>query len=278
MTTPAINMELQFESQISSNNELIALWNGFKISLQKAPISSGEAYQIFSTAHKITRIVVKIETLKTVWIDILNQRHLTVCRLNTSSLQYNFHAIVELAEKGEENFKIDIIEIDPKIDDVKKIALEIKSISAEATGISLDSEVYEGILNNANTFCLIAKHLDRPVGCLYASYVTVRTTNVLHFRFLGRKIEYPSIHFIQLLQQQEKRLRERFPNLHYFSLCVFVENNHALSRYHELGFYDVERIEKGFMGNPMMFLLKKLHQEDHLQDPTRNEINTAIVC
>jgi hypothetical protein len=79
-----------------------------------------------------------------------------------------------------------------------------------------------------------------------------------------------------LLKSQEKRIHEKFHNLDFLSLCVFVDNNHALEKYHELGFSDIEKIEQGFMGKTIIFLRKKLHEGNELIEPTRAEIRAAI--
>lgn len=271
-----------FESQIPSDGNLSRLWNRFKYCLFNPSISSqDEAYQIFSTALKITRMIAKLENMKSLWIELLSKGAFTVCRLDKPPHSYNFYSIIKLAESGEENFNIDIIEVDRFKDDIERVAEDIESISNEAMGLSVGVKVYEGILENSNSICLLAKHEGITVGCLYGTYVNIQrvekeSINVLHFRFLGRKADYPSINFIQLLQNHEKRIHEKFQNLDYYSLCVFVDNNHAQHRYHELGFSDIERIEGGFMGHTILYLRKKLHPGNDLQGPTRAEIKTAI--
>ncbi len=275
-------LQSQFESQIQLDIALSRLWNGFKLFLYRPSIESqDDAYQIFSTAFKITRSVAKLENVRGLWIELLSKAEFTVCRRDTPPHLYNFHSIIKLAKIGEENFKIEIVEVDRSKDNIARVAADIESISKEALGLSLDTKVYEGILEDSNSICVLAKQEEITVGCLYGTYVNIQrgekhSINVLHFRFLGRKADYPSIDFIQLLQKQEKRIHEKFQNLDYLSLCVFVDNSHALQRYHELGFSDIERIEDGFMGNALIFLRKKLHERDDLEGPTRTEVRTAI--
>jgi hypothetical protein len=272
----------KFESQIPSGGDLDSLWNGFKFCLYNPSIDSqDEAYQIFSTALKITRIVAKLEDMKSLWIELLSKRTFTVCRPDKPPHSYHFHSIVKLAKTGEENFKIDIVEVDRCKDDIAIVAKDIESIAKEAIGDSPGTEFFEGMLKDSNSICMLAKQEDSTVGCLYGTCIHIQrmekqSINVLHFRFLARKADYPSINFIQLLQKHEKRIFEKFQNLDYLSLCVFVDNSHALQRYHELGFSNIERIEQGFMGNSIFFLRKKLHQGDDLQGPTRAEVRAAL--
>jgi hypothetical protein len=119
------------------------------------------------------------------------------------------------------------------------------------------------------------------VGCLLGTYVVIQkeegqSVKALHFNFLGRRADYPSIHFTQLLQDQEKRIYDKFPEVDYFTLCVLPDNQHALKIYKELGFFDSEPVEKGFKGVSLLFFRKKAHQKEMTNNLSYIEVSTAV--
>lgn len=273
---------LQFESEKPSEQTLYRFMEGFKICLHTLPVSPrNEAYPIFSAALKITRIVAKLENLKKPWIDFLSKETFKINRPDKSVHSYDFHALMKLALSGEDNFKIEIAVVDSRKDDLVTISKGIERIAMESIGLSQDAKLFEEILKEPNTICLLAMHEDAIIGCLYGTCVKIdgsegQPINVLHFRFLGRKADYPAIDLIKLLQSHEKKFYDKFHNLDYVSLCVMEGNIHARERYEEFGFSDPEPIEEKFMENTIVFLKKKLGSCNDLVGPIGAEVRAAV--
>lgn len=281
MDTMYMMLQTQFESQITSHDDLHQLWNGFKCYLCNPSIDSqGQAYQIFSTALKITRIISELESLKELWFEILNQGSFTVSVPDKPVHSYNFQSIMQLGLKGEENFKIDIFMVDREENDLCRLSKDIDCIANEALGGTPGAVFFENMLKDPHSVCLLAQHENTIVGCLYGNSIHIdrkekQAINVLHLRFIGRKADYPSINFIQLLKDNEKKIYKKFPELDYLSLCVVVENTHALQHYQELGFLSGELIEKGFQDKNVIYMTKKIGQRDGIEPPTHKEFTLA---
>ncbi len=90
---------------------------------------------------------------------------------------------------------------------------------------------------------------------------------------MGRKAEYPSINFIQSLQDNEMKIYKKFPELDYISLCVGLENTHAEEHYRKIGFSGEELIAKGFRDKTVLYMSKKISQRDGIVPPTYSDIN-----
>lgn len=277
-----ISGDVKFEQAVlaNPNSKLQELWPCYKKKYSDVITSQGIAHQIFSTALKITEIVIKQEELKRLWMDLLKVSSFTLERPNTESFKYSFFPILELARSNESRFKINIVKINTQKDDIEKIAKDIDCIAQEVFGFRFGVEYNKRVILSPNTFALLAKCKQETVGILFSSYVTImrkenKTINVLHFALAARKAEYPSIHLIKLFKEQENCIQQQFPNTDYLSLCTLADNEHAVSMYQELGFVNVERKEAGWMGKPTFFFIKKLPRGNDLLKPTYDEVSKA---
>ena len=102
--------------------------------------------------------------------------------------------------------------------------------------------------------------------------------NLFHFNFLGRKAEYPSAYFVKELQGKLKCIKDRFPDVHYLTLCVQASNTHAISIYKDMGFEETAAIKKGFNNEPMSFYAKKIDEDSKVQLPPYIEFKEAMTA
>lgn len=142
-------------------------------------------------------------------------------------------------------------------------------------GNSPGANIFQTIITSPNTLCLLAKERENYIACAYGSYLEIPQVKFFHINFLGRKVEHPSIHILEKLQGEAKRIQEKFPDVQYLTLCVSATNDHMIPIYKELGFEQLEYVETGFKNEPTYFYGKKIDQESDANAPTYLEYKTA---
>lgn len=266
----------RFESFVLNDTPLRQLWNDFSPSLNATVENVENARSIYSNALKITCYVAKEEKIKAVWLDVLRQGSFILSLNEKEPRKYNFSAIIELAESGKKEFETELVKVDPKKNDLLAVAKAISIISLESVGQSAEIDFYRQILTSKDTFCLVAKEKESLIACSYGTHVNVDGIELFHLNFLGRRIEYPSLHMVENLRKQLSVLQEHYPFLHYLTLCVAVENTHMISIYEKEGFQQCAYLEKGTMGFPIFFYCKKIAPNLDIPLPSYEKFQNAM--
>lgn len=268
---------LQFESQLEHGSALKALWEEVKPQINEGNLKSREsAYVLFSNILKISQQAVKQEKIKDLWLNLLEQGNFSLCLEGKEPLKYRFNTIIDLVNSSREAFKVEILEVDPKKSDLKSVSEAIHSVALDSLGRSPGASFFEQLMTSQNTLCLLAQEGKTPVACTYGTYVETPQVNVFHINFLGRKVEYPSIHILEKLQREVKRIQNRFPNVHYLTLCVHVQNQYMIPIYEGLGFEKITYIEKDAKEEARYFYGKKMDPNSNVEPPIYQEFKTAL--
>jgi hypothetical protein len=270
-------LTLEFESKLNQESHLKPMWDKFHSVLEKGKVESrAEAYVHFSDALKITQLVAQDNSLKQLWVDLLSSKSFSMCVAGEEPIEYNFHTITDLIKSGKESFEVEIVEVDPKKTNLKRVAEAVHSICTTATGSSPGIKFFETKIASPNNLCLLAQHHEDTVACMYGTYVELPNVNVFHLNYLGRKIEYPSIHLLKTWGGEIERILNKYPNIDYLTLGVQGHNERVIPLYQEIGFEKKEFIEDGYEGKPMYFFVKKVNPLSNAEPPTRSEVNTEI--
>lgn len=264
---------LQFESQIQPESLLNNLWNDVRIHMNGNVVQSKEeVYILFSKVLKISNLIEYTEPMKTFWYNLLQQGSFFFHDSDNKSIKYTFDTIIDLIKSGEQAFIVDIIEINSKECDLASVSESIHSICLDSVGDSPGAPFFQEKFASPNVMCLLAKYKETPIACAYGTYrkLSEPKINLFHINFLGRKPEYPSVHMIEIMQEQLPRIRNKFPDLNFLTLCVDVDNEHMISIYQRLGFKQIEFVEKGTRGVPVFFYGKPIDcANSNLQPPNR---------
>lgn len=273
-----ISTLVQFESKLERESPLDKLWCEVKPYINSGKVESrGQAYVLFSQALKISKLTKQDQVLNELWKNLLNQACFSLCIEGDASITYNFDTINQLLSTGKDSFEIEVVEIDPKSANLLKVAEGIDVIALSSLGNSPGASRFQSIIARPTTLCILALHQkDTPVACVYGSYLELPKVKFFHFNFLGRKIEYPSVHIVEILQNEAHRIRDRFPHVQYLTLCVDASNNHMLTSYQELGFNEIEYMEAGPHNGASFFLGKKLDDKLQVEPPTYLEYKDAL--
>jgi len=267
-------LQLQFESALKS--PLKELWEEFSPNLNEGKMESrGEAYVLFSKALKFSNLV-KSEGVRELWFNLLEQGSFSLTQKEKEPIIYRFNTIIELLKSGKEAFEIDLVEFDASNDDVLSVSDAISSIALDSLGTSPGSECFQKIISSPNTLCLLAKTKETFIACAYGSYLETSQVKFFHFNFLGRKIEYPSVHILDKLQGEQERIRNKFPHIQYLTLCVDITNSHMIPFYKGLGFEEIETTEAVEGNPPKCFCAKKVDQNFDMKAPTYSEYKEAL--
>lgn len=264
------------DSRLEFGDPLKAGLIDFEKTLNHGKVQSrGTAYILFSKALQLSQLFASHENLEELWLNFLAHESFSLCIENRDPIQYNFETITQLVKSGKKTFELQIHEVDPNCRNLAKLAETIHTIFLCALGVSAEPTFYETILSSENTLCMIATTQDIPVACGYGTYV--KSLNVFHINLIGRKIEYPSIHFVEIISSQINRLNTRFPDAQYLTLCVHKTNIHMITIYKELGFEHIFNIEKDSENEEHYFLGMKTDPKFNVQPPKYPEFRAAII-
>lgn len=169
-----------------------------------------------------------------------------------------------------------LVKVDPEKHDLVAIAKAISIIALESVGQTAEVEFYHQILTSKDTCCFLAKEKESFVACSYGTHLNVDGIELFHFNFLGRRIEYPSLHMVENLRKQISLLQEQYPSLQYLTLCVAVENTHMISIYEQEGFQKCAYNEKGTMGFPVLFYCKKVDPNLDIPWPSYEKFQNSM--
>jgi hypothetical protein len=268
---------MQFGSTLQHGNPLKDLWKDFSPYINNGKVESrDQAYVLFSKALKISQETMKHESLKQLWLEILAQGGFSLCLDNKEPIHYRFNTIIDLMNSGREAFEVNVVEVDPKNSDLPNIAEAIHSIALSSLGNSPGASLFQTVISSPNTMCLLAKERETFIACTYGSYLQTAQTKFFHLNFLGRLVEYPSIHILEKLQLEANRIKNRFPEVQYITLCTSATNDHMIPIYKTHGFEEIEYIEAGFKNEPTYFFAKKLDPNTTTKAPSYLEYKSAI--
>lgn len=268
---------MKFESQLQPGSALQSLWAEVQPYFNQGEVASREqAYVLFSKVLKITQETVELDGVKELWLDLLSRGCFSLFLEGHERENYDFSTITELVKSGRRAFEVDFVEVDSEGSCLFEVAEAIHSISLSSLGCTPGVEFFQRILASPNTFCLLAQDRKNFIACTYGTYVELTTVNLFHLNFLGRKIEYPSIHILEKMHGELKRIHHRFPNIHYLTLCVQVSNARMIQLYRSLGFQEISYVENGTIGEPVYFFGKKIDQNSNVEPPSYLEFREAI--
>lgn len=272
-----MSISMKFESQLQPGSALQSLWSEVRPYFNHGEVTSREqAYVLFSRVLKITQEAVELDGIKELWIDLLSQGYFSLLHEGHEKEKYDFSTITELVNSGRRDFDVDFVEVDPEKSGFFEVAEAVHSISLSSLGRTPDVDFFKRILASPNTFCLLAQDRQNFIACTYGTYVELATVNLFHLNFLGRKIEYPSIHILERLQGEVQRIHNRFPNIHYLTLCVQLSNTRMIQLYRSLGFQEISYVENGTIGEPVYFFGKKADPNSIVEPPSYLEFREAI--
>ena len=98
--------------------------------------SRTDVFVLFSKVLKISNIVMRLENIKNLWLNLLEQGSFFLHISDSNKRKYTFVTIIELIISGDKTFIVDIIEIDPHQINLTNIAESVDSICFESVGDS----------------------------------------------------------------------------------------------------------------------------------------------
>jgi hypothetical protein len=271
-----MSIAMRFASHLPDGSELQELWMEVQPYFNQGEVASREqAYILFSRVLKITQEAVELDDVRDVWLDLLSQGCFSLKQENNPLQNYDFSTLVELVKSGRKNFDVTFLEVDPLNCASAEIASAIDSIALSSLGHTPGVNFFKRIILSPSTFCLLAHDRQSFMACTYGTYVELASLNLFHLNFLGRKIEYPAIQMIEKLLMEKQRVLDRFPNIHYFTLCVQVSNTRMDQLYRALGFKEISYVENGTIGEPVYFLGMKRDPNSTVEPPSYPEFRAA---
>lgn len=177
---------------------------------------------------------------------------------------------------GKHSFDVDLVRVDPEKIKICEVAEAVHSISMDSLGHSPGTLFFQKFIASKRNLCLLAQHDKTPIAAALGTYLELPTVNFFHFNFLGRKVEFPSIHIIEKFHGDLECIRKQFPKVHYLTLCVQKKNEHSIAAYQAIGFEELEYIENGYKDEPMYFYGKKIDSTLSVKPPTHNQYKHAV--
>lgn len=265
-----------FESQLQSGSSLEELWNEVRPHFFDGKVTSREdAYVLFSRVLKITQATRNLDCVRELWLKTLAVGTFSLCVKGEASQEYHFHTIIDLIKSGTQHFEVDIEVVNPSASNLIDIAQTVRSICSSALGNPPSLDFFLQKLESPKTLCLLGKHKENDIACLYGTLFPFPRGHIFHLTFLGRKIEYPSIRILEKFNGQVSRILQRFPQIDYFTLCVGAENGRMVESCEKLGLQKLDFIEKGPEETPIYFYGKKTNAHSDVAPPSYEEFNQA---
>jgi hypothetical protein len=266
-----------FESSLPLGSEMQNHWQNVKPYFYQGQVASREeAYLLFSRVLKITQEALESATVKELWLNLLNQGCFELKIEGMVKKSYNFSTIADLVNRGKTSFDLEFTEVDPAANNMVEVAEAVHSVALSSIeGTPPGVEFFQRKLTSPKVFCLLAKENENVIAAMYGTYLELEKVNFFHINILGRKIEYPSVNIIEKLREECLRIHNRFPNIHYWTLCVKENNPRMFTRYQELDFEQVDCDVNPVSGEKTYFLAKKIDKTIDVSPPKYQDYQEA---